>query len=1154
MSASNSVAGVPSSSATTPASTTSAPTKEGDYNLRRRASTQSGSTSKSSGKGKGKSKAADSDGDDDYDGAEERRKEVVGCAETAASKPRRRRHRDRSPSPSSSSESPSHEATPLLQASSNSKLKGRGPKDAAVATMEPASRGPTHNPGSAATASASAAASSSPSETLCVGTTATGGSSNGTYGSGGSGREQSFSFITIDRREDLLTAGSQIQLGLLAGSLSDINTAENLTPSDGSKSGEKTDSPGANVCGLWQVYLRPIVTPIASPNSVTAASGSSGGSNSQIQLLPISGGAPAVSDVSLRSAGGSEVGDGATAIETDDTLEVIGKVAGLPTTTVKSGTMFDLLCCCSKAMYTEAEMCSAGATSGPENETITLKFSMSESWTFCLGFYMAGDSVKFAGGAAIESPESDIRVHIHQATKQGVTVSFESALFPGTWVATPALPLDTTEIRTVAPLETTRDLSNRALFCISHSVNRQSIHEECQTSLHNIKQWLIPALQLANIPPEKSVILNALTHIDLHKWNLPLDSVLVLPRHLKNTRIFMETRLFLWGLEYLDVRPGQDLLQVNVSIGKIAQILCYLLRDSRDEFSFTGWDIDPTLHHWLKFIFRHRFSEAHKISVAVQNCFTFPAIYKGKFDRIMLCGKAPQTRYYQMCSLLKPGGILVGCFETLAGGRLFQVRKALDGTLSRVVITVFHGIQAAELPNLLAPPVISEMHDRVTHFHGDLDDEEELRQWLVYFGDAYNMNLSKYAPVILNSGYPLPLIREGGVSFEDLSQLGIPTADATGLAFAITKYSKFMEEKTEAAARETKRKVQHIDISVIRVHVDLLRVDAVLSEFEILLELTLHYHDYIQWRSLAAKKVFGTVEQPISVEELSIAPLLAFPNAKSPVTLISESACIVPQTGMVNHSFVFSGVFLEIMELQRFPFDRQVLHAEFKHDQKHQQNISISWKEPDTPNPDNFTLVSHDREWKEANVVSVAYPRGSDSKLVISGRVERYSSYFMWNVVFVMWLIVSMSFMTWALPPEEGGDRLSLNLTLLLTSVAYKYVIAGYLPRTAYLTILDLYVLSSFVLLVVVIVENAGAAMCSSPANRNLDKISAIVLVPVWLIINLIMTFGCIFGIFRLNWDVVDAEQIVISDKDRKRHKKFQGFLSRGVLHQSQDI
>ena len=53
------------------------------------------------------------------------------------------------------------------------------------------------------------------------------------------------------------------------------------------------------------------------------------------------------------------------------------------------------------------------------------------------------------------------------------------------------------------------------------------------------------------------------------------------------------------------------------------------------------------------------------------------------------------------------------------------------------------------------------------------------------------------------------------------------------------------------------------------------------------------------------------------------------------------------------------------------------------------------------------------------------------------------------------------------IPAEYLADRLSINLTLLLTAMAFKWVLAESLPPTPYLTVMEKYVIATFVILFV---------------------------------------------------------------------------------------
>lgn len=93
------------------------------------------------------------------------------------------------------------------------------------------------------------------------------------------------------------------------------------------------------------------------------------------------------------------------------------------------------------------------------------------------------------------------------------------------------------------------------------------------------------------------------------------------------------------------------------------------------------------------------------------------------------------------------------------------------------------------------------------------------------------------------------------------------------------------------------------------------------------------------------------------------------------------------------------------------------------------------------------------------------------SKMVMYLHVERNPSFYFWNVVFPILLINGVSFIAvWIHPFDDS--RANLQVTFLLTLVAYKYTLSSWLPRKSYLTLLDKYVLMSFALQVLFIAEN----------------------------------------------------------------------------------
>lgn len=87
---------------------------------------------------------------------------------------------------------------------------------------------------------------------------------------------------------------------------------------------------------------------------------------------------------------------------------------------------------------------------------------------------------------------------------------------------------------------------------------------------------------------------------------------------------------------------------------------------------------------------------------------------------------------------------------------------------------------------------------------------------------------------------------------------------------------------------------------------------------------------------------------------------------------------------------------------------------------------------------------------------------------VVKLQLKRMSQYYMANVVVVVLMLSLASLLAFAIDIEDNSGRLGVTLTLVLTSVAFKLLLADSLPRVAYMTMLDKYLLLSFVSLLLI--------------------------------------------------------------------------------------
>ena len=108
--------------------------------------------------------------------------------------------------------------------------------------------------------------------------------------------------------------------------------------------------------------------------------------------------------------------------------------------------------------------------------------------------------------------------------------------------------------------------------------------------------------------------------------------------------------------------------------------------------------------------------------------------------------------------------------------------------------------------------------------------------------------------------------------------------------------------------------------------------------------------------------------------------------------------------------------------------------------------------------------------------------------------VERKPAYYVSNVVATVFLITSVSLMAFVLDPSSLSDRLSVVTAMLLTSIAFKLVVASLLPKTSTVTMLDSYILFAFFILTLQALEHAIAYYM----GVNSDAPLAIAVTSVW--------------------------------------------------------
>jgi len=144
----------------------------------------------------------------------------------------------------------------------------------------------------------------------------------------------------------------------------------------------------------------------------------------------------------------------------------------------------------------------------------------------------------------------------------------------------------------------------------------------------------------------------------------------------------------------------------------------------------------------------------------------------------------------------------------------------------------------------------------------------------------------------------------------------------------------------------------------------------------------------------------------------------------------------------------------ELFELKNFPYDVQVLTLEFR------LNCPKTWDLYDlTINTLQFNKSALQlTEWKPFTpILKRENPRHKVSKVSI--QVQRLAGFYIQNVACMMFFLSLLSLSSFSVDLTDNGSRISINVTLILTAVAFKFILANTLPKVPYNTLIDYYIL-----------------------------------------------------------------------------------------------
>jgi len=186
----------------------------------------------------------------------------------------------------------------------------------------------------------------------------------------------------------------------------------------------------------------------------------------------------------------------------------------------------------------------------------------------------------------------------------------------------------------------------------------------------------------------------------------------------------------------------------------------------------------------------------------------------------------------------------------------------------------------------------------------------------------------------------------------------------------------------------------------------------------------------------------------------------------------------------------YYGTFYESFDLRKFPFDAHTLTAKFDLDHLQARDFYELKKDPFSIASAAKAFVDYDSVNSGWDFVDYNVWENSDFYaplnvrvpiLAVEVNVERQSSYYVLKIMLPILLVLLMSWSIFWIDIRQLESRLTIGIVCLLSLIAYNFVIDSEIPKLGYVTLMDVFILLSYLF--------AGFSIVATVAIRYLrDK------------------------------------------------------------------
>jgi hypothetical protein len=268
------------------------------------------------------------------------------------------------------------------------------------------------------------------------------------------------------------------------------------------------------------------------------------------------------------------------------------------------------------------------------------------------------------------------------------------------------------------------------------------------------------------------------------------------------------------------------------------------------------------------------------------------------------------------------------------------------------------------------------------------------------------------------------------------------------------------------------------DVEVKVLVLDIQEIDSVVQDFTANLVIVQRWRD-----SSLAHKGPGSISRPL---DDIWSPSIQIINQQRLISTLPRTVEIHPD-GEVVHRLRVWGSFSQPLDLRLFPFDTQRLQFTLASVGFGAEYVNLV---PSSSSRISESLTIPDWEVTGWDIgtsdIFLDDESASVQRIVFSLDVKRDSSFFIFKVIMPLILIVMMSWLVFWIDPGLAASQISVSVTSMLTVIAYRFAIAGMMPRLGFLTVLDYFVIASTLMVFLSMVEVIYTAYLS--ASDQLEK------------------------------------------------------------------